>query len=129
MWTFTIYPNEHKYVYNRGLQLLKNSPVVVTLGVFTKLTIFTPKSGLNPIYSEANIVTKGNEFLNISVTYRVGCKQKKKIFQNSKKIMCGCRITPQIGRRGTFLPITKSNNSIIFRPNLVIHEQDSMPIN
>ena len=42
--------------------------------------------------------------------------------------MCGCRITPQIGMRGTFLPITKTINSIIFRPISVTYEQNLMPI-
>ena len=69
VWTFLCYPNEHKYVYNRGLQLLKKTSAVVTWGVITKLIIFTPKLG---IYSGAHIVTKGNEFLNNSVTYGVG---------------------------------------------------------
>ena len=58
---------------------------------------FYPKIRTYPIYSEADIVTKDNEFLHISVTYEVGLKKNKKIFQNSKNIRCNCRITPQMG--------------------------------
>ena len=58
---------------------------------------FYPKIRTYPIYSEADIVTKGNEFLHISVTYGVGLKKNKKIFSNSKKIRCGRKITPQMG--------------------------------
>ena len=72
VWTFLCYPNEQKYVYNRGLEVLKNSPAEDTLGGNHKTDNFYPKIGTYPIYSGAHIVTKGNEFLNNSVTYGVG---------------------------------------------------------
>ena len=36
---FLIYPYKHKYVSDKGLQLLKKSPAVITLGVNIKLTL------------------------------------------------------------------------------------------
>ena len=72
VWTFLCYPNEHKYVYNRGLQLLEKLPSSSHLGGNHKTDHFYPKIGTYPIYSEAHIVTKGNEFLHNSVTHGVG---------------------------------------------------------
>ena len=89
---------------------------------------FYPKIRTYPIYSVADIVTKGNEFLHISVTYGVGLKKNKKIFPKGKKIRWGRRITPKMGMSWGLLPITKTINSSIFRPISVTHEQDLMPI-
>ena len=90
---------------------------------------FYPKIRTYPIYSEADIVTKGNEFLHISVTYGFGLKKNKKIFPNSKKIRCGSRITPKMGMSwGHFAYNPKTIKLSIFRPISVTHEQDSMPV-
>ena len=89
---------------------------------------FYPKIRTYPIYSEADIVTKDNEFLHISVTYEVGLKKTRKFSQIVKKLGAIVGLPPKWVCRGAFLPITKTINSSIFRPISVTHEQDSMPV-
>ena len=89
---------------------------------------FYPKIRTYPIYSEADIVTKGNEFLHNSVTYGFGLKKGRRFSRIVKKLGAVIGLPPQWVCRGAFLPITKTINSSIFRPISVTHEQDSMPV-
>ena len=83
---------------------------------------FYPKIRTYPIYSDADIVTKGNEFLYISVTYGFGFKNTKKNSQIVTKLGAIAGLPPKWVCCGVDLPIRMTNDCILFLINLVTHD-------